>query len=140
MSNLRLKPEVQEFLHLQRQYFLTMEKYLDRGLGFCPFKDPRCCELTREALKSLSEAGWHLHHYVLMPNHIHALFRTDKNAETMKKLWAPWKRQTARECNALLGRTGAFWHKDSFDRWMPNVPPWNGRSATSETIPSRRDW
>jgi len=115
-----IEPRTEAFLQLQRQYFLTVEKYLDRGAGFCPFKDERCCQSVREDLKSLSESGWYLKHYVLMPNHLPALFHTNEKAETMKTLWAQWKGRTARECNRLLGRQGAFWHKDWFDRWMRN--------------------
>ncbi len=113
-----VSPRSEEFAGLQRRYFLTVERYLDRGRGFCPFRDGNCCQHVREALESLSGSGWHLRHYVLMPNHVHALFRTDREAGRMKDVWARWKGRTARHCNALLGRTGAFWHKDWFDRWM----------------------
>jgi REP element-mobilizing transposase RayT len=31
-----------------------------------------------------------------------------------------WKSFTANEANKLIGRTGAFWHDDYFDRYMRN--------------------
>lgn len=51
-----------------------------------------------------------------------------REAGRMKDLWARWKGRTARRCNEWLGRTGAFWHKDWFDRWMRND------AATERTV------
>ncbi|MEY2493838.1 MAG: REP-associated tyrosine transposase [Verrucomicrobiota bacterium] len=52
---------------------------------------------------------------VVMPNHIHALFV--QNPEwPLEKLIRSWKGFTARRINALLGRSGALWQRDYFDR------------------------
>ncbi|MCC5807418.1 MAG: transposase [Opitutales bacterium] len=113
-----VEPASEAFRLQQRRYFRTLEKYLDAGTGFCPFRDARCCVLVREALASLTEDGWIVRHFVLMPNHLHALIDTTQDAAPMKAVWRAWKGRTAREANRLLGRTGPFWQRDWFDRWM----------------------
>jgi REP element-mobilizing transposase RayT len=112
------QPNSEAFRQLQRQYFLTMEKYLDVGYGFCPFREARCCREVLESMEVLAQQGWHLLHYAIMPNHVHALFGTTESSTSMKSVWRAWKGRTARNCNALLGRRGAFWQRDWFDRWM----------------------
>jgi len=106
------------FTHWQRQYFMTLEKYLDQGVGFCPFTEEVCCREVLDAMKGLESFGWELKNYVIMPNHVHALFETTSESADMQSLWGPWKGRTARSCNRLLKRQGPFWHKDWFDRWM----------------------
>jgi len=41
-----------------------------------------------------------------MPNHVHVV--------------GSWKRFTARQANAQLGRTGAFWQTEYWDRYIRN--------------------
>lgn len=50
-----------------------------------------------------------------MPNHVHALFVL--HPETfLDKLIQSWKNWTARNINAIAGRSGTLWQKDYFDR------------------------
>ena len=129
---------------LQRRYFLTLEKYLDRGIGFCPFRNEACCRAVMDALDGLSDLGWHWRHYVIMPNHLHVLLDTEPDAAAMKEIWGPWKGRTARACNRILGRRGAFWHKDWFDRWMRNATGTERAVAYIRNNPVKaglvRDW
>jgi REP element-mobilizing transposase RayT len=52
-----------------------------------------------------------------MPNHVHILIlpRTDPRRITH---WL--KGRSAKEANAILGRTGAFWQHESYDRFVRN--------------------
>jgi REP element-mobilizing transposase RayT len=53
--------------------------------------------------------------FVVMPNHVHALFA--QNPEwPLEKLLQSWKRFTTREINKLLRRSGSLWLRDYFDR------------------------
>ena len=81
-----VEPASADYLHLQRQYFQTLEKYLDEGNGFCPFKTEACCQIIINALDNLKEAGWNLEHYAIMPNHLHK--KKAKSAELDALLWA----------------------------------------------------
>ncbi|WPJ97107.1 transposase [Coraliomargarita algicola] len=113
-----IEPASADYLELQRRYFLTLEKYLDAGYGFCPFKHVSCCQIVKEAMFELSSIGWNLQHYAIMPNHVHLLIQTDQSAAEMSSVWRSWKGRTARWCNQELQRRGAFWQRDWFDRWM----------------------
>jgi len=52
-----------------------------------------------------------------MPNHVHILIlpRTDP-----RKITHWLKGRSAKEANTLLGRTGAFWQHESYDRFVRN--------------------
>ncbi|MCC5790803.1 MAG: transposase [Opitutales bacterium] len=112
------EPDSEGFLKVQRRYFQTTEKYLDKGQGFCPFRDSRCCEVILEKLEALEGKGWNLRHFAILPNHLHVLMSTTISADPMKSVWPRWKGITARECNRILGRSGPFWQREWFDRWM----------------------
>jgi REP element-mobilizing transposase RayT len=118
LSMSAVEPASADYLQLQRQYFLTLEKYLDAGYGFCPFNHTACCQIVKDSLVELKTVGWNLKHFAIMPNHVHLLVATDQSAEAMASVWRSWKGRTARWCNLALERRGAFWQRDWFDRWM----------------------
>jgi len=53
--------------------------------------------------------------FVVMPNHVHALF-VQNPVWPLEKLIRSWKGFAARQVNKLLGRSGNFWQRDYFDR------------------------
>jgi len=50
-----------------------------------------------------------------MPNHLHVVFRLFPGRDLAKVVGA-WKSYTAREANRILGRNGAFWQREYYDR------------------------
>ena len=50
-----------------------------------------------------------------MPNHVHVLLVLN-GAWTLEDMMHSWKLYSARKINKHLGRSGAFWQKDYFDR------------------------
>ncbi|MGZ0708567.1 transposase [Coraliomargarita sp. W4R53] len=114
-----IESDHEDFHQLQRQYFLTLEKYLDTGKGFTPFTHDACCELTLESFEDLKAVGWDIRHYALMPNHLH-LVAWSENAADMAKTWREWKGRLSFQCNQMLGRKGAFWQSDWFDHVCRN--------------------
>jgi putative DNA methylase len=57
---------------------------------------------------------YHLHSYVVMPNHVHLLITP---RAPVSKLMQSLKRFTARDGNRILGLTGQpFWQDESYDR------------------------
>jgi REP element-mobilizing transposase RayT len=109
-----------QFTLLQRQYFLTCEKFLDGAEGFRPFADGRVCQVVLDAWTEWPVGfGWRVAHFVVMPNHLHWLMEPCRpQPQSLRKVLCHFKGATARSANALLGRTGAFWQADWFDRWM----------------------
>jgi len=111
-----IQPNSPQFADLQRRYFRTVEKYSDRGSGFCPFRSKACCQAVTASFDDLAVAGWTIRHYSIMPNHIHLLASTDVGATDMQEVWQRWKGRTAHRSNHLLERKGSFWQRDWFDR------------------------
>jgi len=59
---------------------------------------------------------YQLHAWVIMPNHVHAIFQPQTAMPTIMR-WL--KGRTSRVANQILGRTGTpFWQDESFDHWV----------------------
>jgi hypothetical protein len=50
-----------------------------------------------------------------MPNHVHVIFRLLPGQE-LADVIRSWKLFTARKANRILGRSGAFWQREYYDR------------------------
>ncbi|MFP4068843.1 MAG: REP-associated tyrosine transposase [Opitutales bacterium] len=114
------EPRSEEYARLQRQYFLTVEKYIDRGMGFAPFHDDSACRILMDSFGPLQASGWVLIESVVMPNHVHFICLPETSALPMKEAIKQFKGRSARLVNQRLGRSGRFWQEDWFDRWMRN--------------------
>ncbi len=93
-----------------------LQAYLDKGRGECPLKQPRVAEIVDQALRFHNGSDYVLRAWVVMPNHLHVLFKI--TVKPMGEVIANWKEYTAREANRLSGRRGAFWAKDYWDTFM----------------------
>ena len=103
-------------LEFQRQ----IERYLDRGAGECHLKRPAVAQTVAEALLHFHEKRYLLDDWVVMPNHVHLVLWPLPN-HTLSGILRSRKRQTARQANLILGRTGkAFWQPESYDHWIRN--------------------
>jgi REP element-mobilizing transposase RayT len=108
------------------EYFRTLEDnrerrkqfeaYLDRGRGECYLRRPEIAKLIEDAFRIFHGRRYELRAWVIMPNHVHVLFKVD--ATSMSKIVGDWKRFTAKEANKLLNRSGAFWEKDFCDTFI----------------------
>jgi putative transposase len=93
----------------------AIERWLDAGHGSCVLRRHDCAAVVGKALRHfdgerVSQIAW-----VVMPNHVHAVFVLNP-AWTLEKIILSWKGFTARQINSLLGRTGGFWQRDYYDR------------------------
>ncbi len=119
-----IEPASPQFAALQRQYFSTCEKYLDRHEGFAPITSaPHDATATAllAAWRGLAAptAGWLVTHAVAMPNHVHFIMAPHRESPApLRTALRAWKGRVARQANLALGRTGAFWQSDWFDRWL----------------------
>lgn len=117
---IRLKDEArlnairgEEDLELQRR----IEKFLDAGHGRCYLKLPNIAGLVENKLLSMQPEKLNLKAWVIMPNHAHIMFRPAAG-NSMTQIMQSIKGATAREENKILGRTGDFWMRDYFDRYI----------------------
>ncbi len=109
------------------------EAYLDKGRGECHLRSPNIAELVETNFRSFarnpscdshihppdsppSAMRYDLRAWVIMPNHVHILFRT--GSVSMSETVGAWKKHTGRLANRLLGNQGAFWEEDYFDTFI----------------------
>jgi hypothetical protein len=93
------------------------ELWLDEGHGECILRRAELARIVGDALGYHEGTLCRQHGWVVMPNHVHALFSLLGNA-TLPELLHSWKSFTSKEINRALGRTGTFWQKDYFDRMV----------------------
>ncbi len=97
----------------------TINDYPDAGYGSCCLRQSECAEIMADALLFFDGVRYKLHRYVVMPNHVHVLvelLESNKLSDVCKS----WKNFTAVHINRLLGKSGRFWHHESWDRLIRN--------------------
>ena len=93
-----------------------LDRWMDAGHGACLLNKEPNAALVEEALHFFEGERTNMLSFVVMPNHVHALFvlNPDWKLESMIK---SWKGASARSINRLEHRTGEpLWQKDYFDR------------------------
>jgi hypothetical protein len=94
-----------------------MDAHLDKGYGDCWLGRPEVATVVNTALLFFDGQRYDLHHWVVMPNHVHAMLRVYPG-HPLAGLVHLWKSFTANAANRLLGRTGDFYQHGYFDRVM----------------------
>jgi REP element-mobilizing transposase RayT len=98
---------------------VKLEEYFDRGAGACSLRDPRIGGLAADALRFWEGKRYRLLAWCVMPNHVHVVCRLIPGQELNNVLHS-WKSFTARNANEILGRSGAFWQREYYDRLIRN--------------------
>lgn len=92
-----------------------VEEALDRGFGSAHLAKLEIGQLMFSAIQHFDKQRYTLHAACVMPNHVHAVFRTAPRVR-LAEVMHSWKGFTATRANRLLGRSGAFWQRESYDR------------------------
>jgi REP element-mobilizing transposase RayT len=114
-EELRTRPRKEGDLECRMQ----IEAFLDSGYGACFLKDPRLASIVENALLYFDGQRYTLHAWCVMPNHVHTLFAPALGFK-MSEIVHSWKSFTAHECNKVLRRSGQFWAREPFDRYIRN--------------------
>ena len=96
---------------------LAVDEALDRGEGPDWLSDATCADIVAEALKFFDGERYRMLAWVVMPNHVHVLVK-QMDGWPLSMMVKSWKSFTARKINRHLGRAGALWAPDYFDRFM----------------------
>lgn len=94
-----------------------MEAHLDTGMGAAWLRDARIAQIVQDSLLYFDGRRYHLYAWVVMPTHVHVLM-APLHPHSLSNIVAAWKSYTATQANQALGRQGAFWHRDYFDRYI----------------------
>ena len=97
----------------------NIERYLDSGYGSCFFKNNQIAEMMQKSLLFQNERKYGLISWAIMPNHVHLLI-TRYEGFSLEEILHSIKSYTAHEANRILKRTGAFWQRESYDRFIRN--------------------
>jgi putative transposase len=90
---------------------------LDGGHGRRDLANPAIAEIVQNALLTFDGERYGLLAWCVMPNHVHALVEI-RPGYRLEQIVHSWKSYTGVVANRLLGRTGAFWAREYFDRFM----------------------
>jgi putative DNA methylase len=94
---------------------IRIEEALDKGRGSAALSNPDIGEIVETALLHFDAQRYRLHAWCVMPNHVHALI-TPLADWTLSSTTHSWKSFTSKKANALLGKQGAFWAPEYYDR------------------------
>lgn len=98
-----------------RIFTARIDRLMDRGHGVCVLREGRCRMILAESFASFEGVRYVMHSWVAMPNHVHLLFTLAEDVK-LETMVGGWKKFTARNINGYLGKNGALWQKDYFDR------------------------
>ena len=118
---------------LNREWFIKCEDILHKErVGPTWMRDPRIADKVAENLHRLDGDAYRLDSFSIMSNHVHTVFKPlvselvlaqiiraiehNESIPVLARIMKSIKGRSARECNLLLRRTGAFWEHESFDR------------------------
>jgi putative transposase len=118
---------------LDKKYFGHFDSWLDRCVASSPrwLADEKIAQIVANELHALDGKRYRLIAYCLMSNHAHIVVDTAEHGfkPDHAGVTAPYpltdslkllKGRTARFCNQALGRSGKFWHHESYDHVIRN--------------------
>jgi REP element-mobilizing transposase RayT len=99
-----------------------VEAWIDAGHGSCILRNPAIAKMVQGSLLSFDAQRYRLLAWVVMPNHVHALFHP-MNGWTIAKIVASWKKFTASKIwdhHRLTGEgpSPPIWHREYWDRYI----------------------
>ena len=102
----------------------TIDALLDQGAGSCMLKKSTQNEIVQNALAHFDSDRYHLHAFAVMPNHVHVLF-SPIGDHKIADIIQSWKSFTAKELNKSLGKEGAVWQPEYYDRLVRSPSHFN---------------
>ena len=97
-----------------------VEAYLDQGHGSCFLRHAEVAEMVQDALLFHDRTKYKLVAWAVMPNHAHMLC-TPCAEHSLARIMHSIKSFTSNEANKILDRSGKFWQKEYFDRYIRNT-------------------
>jgi REP element-mobilizing transposase RayT len=108
--------QVDEYREL---FSVRIESWLDAGQGSCLLGNSGLRQIVFDGLKHFDGVRYAMDSFVIMPNHVHALFQPLSGSQ-LKDILYSWKSYTAKQINAKRDSKGALWADDYWDRLIRN--------------------
>jgi REP element-mobilizing transposase RayT len=100
----------------ERERRVRLEEYYDLGYGACELAIPAVAQCVENTILHDDNRRCRVLAWVIMPNHVHLLIEVWTTPLT--KLLKDWKSVTSHYVNKAMGRSGAWWQQDYFDRYI----------------------
>ena len=94
-----------------------VEGWLKIGYGGCVLSNAQCRQFVEEALFFNDKQAYHLHAFVIMPNHVHILL-SPIGENSVVSIVSKLKRYSSRMIKQCVGTDGNVWQREMFDRMM----------------------
>jgi putative transposase len=121
-------------------------KYEDDGHGACWLEDDRIAAMVESSLLKFDESRYRLLAWCVMPNHVHSIIEIWDDFPLNKVLHS-WKSYTAHEANKVLNRSGEFWFKEYYDRYMRDAEHFSDtveyieqNPVTAQLVTKKEQW
>ena len=103
-----------------REIRKKVDRWLDQGCGECLLERKSIREIVIKALLFYHGKRYILHHFVIMPNHVHLLLSPIGDDEITKSIGSV-KQFSANAINKLLGRHGNVWQRNEYDHLVRDM-------------------
>ena len=91
------------------------ERWLDHGYGSCVLRETRFSQMMLDSLLHFQDQRLFTSCCVVMPNHVHAIIQPIHGHE-LEDCLQRIKQYVALRVNRTIGRKGALWEEESYDR------------------------
>ncbi|TAG09883.1 MAG: methionine synthase [Verrucomicrobia bacterium] len=115
-------------------YSQIMEEALRAGHGECHMRRPEIAAIVRDAILRYEGQRFELGAWCVMPNHVHLLIKP-LEGHSLSSILQGMKSFSAKEANALLGRKGGFWQKESYDHIVRDEEDYENQKSYVMTNP-----
>jgi len=105
------------------KFSTAVDNWLDEGSGSCVLRDPDLACVVSDALLHFNGKRYSMDAFVVMPNHVHVLFRLLAPFQ-LDSVVQSWKGFSAREINRRVAKQGRLWQPDYWDRLIRNEGHW----------------
>lgn len=114
---LAMENDVEHPTDVARQMHKLVDKFEDSGYGQCFLADSRVSDMMEQTLKHDDGKKYDVISYCIMPNHVHVMIRVYEGV-SLSSILHTWRSYSAHEANKILERSGEFWMKDYYDRYI----------------------
>jgi REP element-mobilizing transposase RayT len=105
----------------RKRYFDRFDDFLDKYSDSHKWlSDDRVAQVVADAIHFRDTKEYELIAYCIMPNHVHMVADVERSGTSLYRVLQSLKAYTARECNKILNRSGAFWQHESYDHVIRN--------------------
>jgi putative transposase len=98
---------------------IKLDKYEDSGYGACWLSGERVASMVEQTILFYDGKRYRIIAGCIMPNHVHVIIEI-LEGWFLADIMHSWKSYSAHAANKILCRSGEFWFREYFDRFIRN--------------------